>query len=32
LRAVNFDMFERRPVLRLHDWVIMLIQSAPFSF
>ncbi len=32
LRAVNFDMFERRPVLRLHDWVIMLMQSAPFSF
>jgi len=32
LRAVNFDMFDRRPVLRLHDWVIMLMQSAPFSF
>ncbi|MBI1175099.1 MAG: squalene synthase HpnC [Sideroxydans sp.] len=32
LQAVNFDMFERRPVLRLHDWVIMLGQSAPFTF
>ena len=32
LRAVNFDMFDRRPVLRLRDWVIMLMQSAPFSF
>lgn len=32
LRAVNFDMFERRPVLRKHDWVIMLLQSAPFRF
>ncbi len=30
LRAVNFDMFGRRPVLRLHDWVIMLAKSAPF--
>lgn len=30
LRAVNFDMFERRPVLRSHDWVIMLFNSAPF--
>jgi len=32
LRAVNFDIFERRPVLRLHDWVIMLMQSAPYNF
>lgn len=32
LRSVNFDMFERRPVLRLHDWVIMLMQSAPYNF
>ena len=32
LRAVNFDMFARRPVLRLHDWVIMLMLSAPFNF
>lgn len=32
LRAVNYDMFERRPVLRTHDWVIMLLGSAPFRF
>ena len=32
LQAVNYDMFERRPVLRWHDWVIMLGQSAPFNF
>lgn len=32
LQAVNYDMFERRPVLRWHDWVIMLSQSAPFNF
>lgn len=32
LQAVNYDMFERRPVLRTHDWVIMLAQSAPFNF
>lgn len=32
LSAVNFDMFDRRPVLRLHDWVIMLMQSAPYNF
>ena len=32
LRSVNYDMFNRRPVLRLHDWVIMLLKSAPFSF
>jgi squalene synthase HpnC len=31
LRGVNFDMFERRPVLQVHDWVIMLLRSAPFS-
>ena len=30
LEAVQFDMFERRPVLRPLDWVIMLAQSAPF--
>ena len=29
IRSVNFDIFERRPVLRLHDWVIMLLRSAP---
>jgi squalene synthase HpnC len=32
LCAVNFDMFNRRPMLRPHDWVIMLFRSAPFSF
>ncbi len=32
LQAVNYDMFERRPVLRWHDWVIMLFGSAPFRF
>lgn len=32
LRAANFDMFGRRPVLRAHDWVIMLFNSAPFRF
>jgi phytoene synthase len=30
LEAVQFDMFERRPVLRPLDWVIMLAKSAPF--
>jgi squalene synthase HpnC len=32
LRAVNFDMFDRRPVLQMHDWVIMLFNSAPLRF
>ncbi len=32
LRRVNYDMFERRPVLQAHDWIIMLAKSAPFSF
>lgn len=32
LRGVNYDMFEHRPVLQKHDWVIMLLRSAPFSF
>ncbi|MDR0480696.1 MAG: squalene synthase HpnC [Gallionellaceae bacterium] len=31
LRAANFDVFDRRPVLRAHDWVIMLFNSAPFQ-
>ena len=30
LKAVNFDIFNHRPVLRPHDWVIMLMQSALF--
>jgi squalene synthase HpnC len=32
LQAVNYDMFERRPTLQKHDWVIMLFRSAPFNF
>ncbi|MBI3902061.1 MAG: squalene synthase HpnC [Nitrosomonadales bacterium] len=32
LRAANFDIFQRRPMLQMHDWVIMLLQSAPFRF
>lgn len=31
LRGVNYDMFQRRPVLQAHDWVIMLLKSAPFN-
>ena len=30
LRAVDYDMFNRRPVLKPADWVIMLFNSAPF--
>jgi squalene synthase HpnC len=32
LQTVNYDMFQRRPVLRAHDWIVMLAKSAPFSF
>ena len=32
LEQVDFDMFNRRPVLRPHDWLIMLMNSAPFKF
>jgi phytoene synthase len=32
LQAVNYDMFQRRPVLQAHDWILMLAKSAPFSF
>lgn len=32
LDAVDYDMFDRRPVLKPWDWVIMLFKSAPFSF
>ena len=28
----NYDMFRHRPVLRPHDWLIMLFKSAPFNF
>jgi phytoene synthase len=30
LENVNYDMFRRRPVLKPHDWVIMLLKSAPY--
>jgi squalene synthase HpnC len=32
LQRVNYDVFGRRPVLRAHDWVIMLLDSAPYTF
>ena len=32
LEAADYDMFRRRPVLRLPDWVIMLLKSAPFRY
>ncbi len=32
LEAVDYDMFNRRPVLKPFDWVIMLAKSAPFRF
>lgn len=32
LEQVDFDMFKHRPVLRPHDWLIMLFNSAPFKF
>lgn len=28
----KYDMFRHRPVLRPHDWLIMLFNSAPFGF
>jgi phytoene synthase len=30
LEAAGYDMYHRRPVLKPHDWVIMLAKSAPF--
>lgn len=30
LENAQYDMFRHRPVLRPHDWVIMLAKSAPF--
>lgn len=30
LEAADYDMFNKRPVLKPHDWVIMLAKSAPF--
>ncbi len=32
LDDVRYDMFNKRPVLRRFDWVIMLFKSAPFNF
>jgi phytoene synthase len=32
LEKADFDMFTRRPVLRPYDWLIMLLNSAPFKF
>ncbi|HUX90093.1 MAG TPA: squalene synthase HpnC [Gallionellaceae bacterium] len=32
LEGVDYDMFHHRPVLRPHDWLIMLAKSAPFGF
>ncbi len=32
LEAADYDMFNRRPVLRPFDWVIMLAKSAPLRF
>ena len=32
LEKVNYDMYSHRPVLRPHDWLIMLVMSAPFNF
>ncbi|HEY0665599.1 MAG TPA: squalene synthase HpnC [Gallionella sp.] len=30
LEHVQYDMFRSRPVLKSHDWLIMLAKSAPF--
>ena len=32
LEKTGYDMFNHRPVLRPHDWLIMLFNSAPFKF
>lgn len=32
LEKAKYDMFNHRPVLRPHDWLIMLFNSAPFKF
>jgi phytoene synthase len=32
LDSVQYDVFNKRPVLRPLDWVIMLFRSAPFNF
>ncbi|MHB1115719.1 squalene synthase HpnC [Sideroxydans sp.] len=30
IEAADYDVFNHRPVLKPHDWVIMLAKSAPF--
>jgi phytoene synthase len=30
LKSADYDMFNKRPVLKPYDWVIMLMKSAPF--
>jgi squalene synthase HpnC len=32
LKSVDYNIFDRRPVLRPFDWVIMFSKSAPFRF
>lgn len=32
LKSADYDVFNRRPVLRPLDWVIMLAKSAPYSY
>jgi phytoene synthase len=32
LESADYDMFQRRPVLKPFDWVIMLAKSAPLRF
>lgn len=32
LEKSRFDVYKERPVLRPHDWLIMLLNSAPFRF
>ena len=32
LEKAHYDMFKQRPVLRPLDWLIMLLNSAPFRF
>jgi phytoene synthase len=32
LRNADYDIFNKRPVLRPHNWIAMLFRSAPFIF
>jgi squalene synthase HpnC len=32
LENAQYDIYRHRPVLRPHDWLIMLFKSAPFNF